>query len=537
MKRFFAAILALFMALQLSVIFCGCNDSLPVEPTSNPVVDPIDDNYRVFYEIFVGSFSDSNDDGIGDIKGIINRMDYLNDGDINSGKSLGVQGLWLSPIFSSPSYHKYDVGDYYDIDVNFGSEQDLVDLVSLCHERNVKVILDLPINHTSSSNAWFISFCNAHKEDDTDNPYYDYYSYATLDTRKGGHAYSQIPGCSDEYYECNFSTDMPELDFDNAAVRQLVVDIAAYYIDLGVDGFRFDAIKYIYYSDTVKSASFWDWYMDELVALKDDIYCVGECWSNDVETMNYIGSLNCFDFQMAQAEGFIASAAKGASMSVFTNYVEKYSAMVRDANPNGMMISFLSNHDMDRSAGYLPLATKRPYMAANLYLLCCGSPFIYYGEEIGMRGSRGADNTDANRRLAMLWGDGDSVSDPYGTTYSPDKQTNGTVRQQLENATSLCSYYGKVIRLRNKYPQIARGNYQAIAFNESCFGGFLVTYGDSTIGIFHNTSDRTLSIDLSQSLSIYDYSFTSLCDYIGQGAAVLEGTILTIDAQTSVILN
>ena len=117
-----------------------------------------EDNYRVFYEIFVGSFSDSDGDGIGDLKGIINRMDYLNDGDDDSGLSLGVEGIWLSPIFKSPTYHKYDVDDYYQIDPVFGTEDDLKLLLELAHERNVKVILDMVINHTGPNNAWFNAF-------------------------------------------------------------------------------------------------------------------------------------------------------------------------------------------------------------------------------------------------------------------------------------------------------------------------------------------------------------------------------------------
>ncbi|MDO4565258.1 MAG: alpha-amylase family glycosyl hydrolase [Clostridia bacterium] len=507
--------------LMVAMLISGC--SAPSEP------DSIADNYRVFYQIFVGSFSDSNGDGTGDIQGIINRLDYLNDGDVSSGESLGVQGLWLSPIFKSPSYHKYDVTDYYEIDPEFGTEEDLKELIELCHERNVKVILDLPINHTSSNNMWFLQFTNAQKSGDSDDEYYDFYSHCAVDQMQGGHTYNALSGASGIYYECNFSTDMPELNFDNEAVRQAVLDVAAYYLDLGVDGFRFDAIKYVYYGDTAASADFWSWYMGELTALKPDIYCVGECWSNDAETLEYISALNCFNFQMAQAEGFIANAVKGTPMSVFTNYVENYQNSVLEQNLDGMIIPFISNHDMDRASGYLTLATKRMYMAANLYILCSGSPFIYYGEEIGMRGSRGGANTDANRRLAMNWGDGDTIEDPVGTTYDPDKQTNGTVLEQLDDSDSLYNHYCRLIRLRNKYPEIARGDYEALSFSESRVGGFRITYDGSTIGLIHNTADREISVDIGT-------DFLQICDYIGQGEATLEGTTLTIGPQTSVIL-
>lgn len=527
MKRTFAAILALAAVLLLSVpLLGGCGKAA--------VPDDIDDNYRVFYEIFVGSFSDSDGDGCGDLRGIINRMDYLNDGDTASGKSLGVQGIWLSPVFSSPSYHKYDVADYYKTDEAFGTSEDLAELFNLCESRNVKVILDLPINHTSSANLMFQKFVNAHKSGNTDDMYHDFYVHCTQSERLGGHTYSTIPGCAGEYYECNFSTDMPELDFDNAAVRQYVLDVAKYYLDMGADGFRFDAVKYVYYSDTAKSSAFFEWYMDELRKIKSDIYCVGECWSADAETLEYAGALNCFDFQMAQSEGFTASAAKGGYMSIFTSYVESFTKKLKAENESAMLIPFLSNHDMDRSAGYVTLASKRAYMAANLYILCSGSPFIYYGEEIGMKGSRGASNTDANRRLAMLWGDGDTVKDPTGTTYDPSKQTNGTVSEQIKDKDSLYNHYAKLIALRGKYPEIARGEYKALTYGSASFGGFLISYGEQNTGLFHNTSDGEVTVDISEAEGTP--AFAEVCDYIGQGKASLDGNLLTIGPQTSAIL-
>ena len=139
------------------------------------------DNDRVFYEIFVGSFSDSDGDKIGDLRGIIERLDYLNDGDPNSGKSLGVEGIWLTPIFKSSSYHKYDAMDYYEVDRDFGTEDDLRELCQKCHERNVKLILDLAINHSSTLNPWFVAFKNAHQKDDAADEFYDFWTTSPRD--------------------------------------------------------------------------------------------------------------------------------------------------------------------------------------------------------------------------------------------------------------------------------------------------------------------------------------------------------------------
>ncbi len=521
-------VILMVLTVVSSLNLVGCREQ--------PKVDPIEDNYRTFYQIFVGSFSDSNGDGIGDIRGIINRFDYLNDGDINSGKSLGVQGIWLSPIFSSPSYHKYDATDYYKIDWRFGEEKDLKELIELCHERNVKLILDLAINHTSTNHEWFIEFKNARMNGDTENKYYDYYSCVTTDEKQGGITYQKIAGV-DCWYECNFSGGMPELNFDNPEVREEALNIAKYYLDLGVDGFRFDAIKYIYFGDTERSAAFWEEYMAELREYKPDIYSVGECWSGETEILQYYGAMDCFNFAMSQAEGTVATAARGKSMYTYTKYIESYQNKVENANPNGMVMPFLSNHDMDRIAGAFALDGYMR-MAANLYLLCPGSPVIYYGEEIGMRGSRGGENTDANRRLAMLWGDDDLIRDPVGTTYSADKQIKTTVAQQIEDEDSLYNYYCKLIAIRHKYPAIARGDYTAIDCKENNLGGFLVDYNGEKIGIFHNNSpSEELSVDLSTLKGLDGVTFKRICDSIGSGKATLKGTVLTVAPQTSVVVN
>ena len=510
------------------LVFNLLPDYQPAEP------DPVDDNYRTFYQIFVGSFSDSNGDGVGDLRGIINRFDYLNDGNIHSTQSLGVQGIWLSPVFSSPSYHKYDAKDYYQIDWRFGTEADLKELIELCHSRNVKLILDLAINHTSSSHEWFLQFKEARINGDTENPYYDYYSCVTTADKVGGVTYQKIAGV-DWWYECNFSGDMPELNYDNPEVREAMVQLAKYYLDLGVDGFRFDAVKYIYFGDTQRSVEFWVWYMEQLRQMDPDIYCVGECWSGETEILDYYEAMNCFNFAMSQAEGFAANAAKGTSIAKYTSYVASFQSKVAGTNPDAMPMSFLSNHDMDRIAGAF-VTENHMRMAANLYLLSPGSPVIYYGEELGMRGSRGGESTDANRRLAMLWGDDDLVRDPVGTTYPASKQIQTTVAQQKADSASMYSYYCRLLTIRHKHPAIARGTYTAVNCGNKNFGGFTVSYEGEILGIFHNTSTEEITIDLSACAELAGISFSRLCDSIGCGGAKLSGTTLTLGPQTSAIV-
>ena len=538
MKRFWSLLLATCL-----LVLTGCTpaqqpggDGYPRDPSTGEILVqgvgtavPNETNDRVFYQVFVGSFSDSNGDGIGDLRGLINRFDYLNDGDPNSGKSLGVEGIWLNPIFLSPSYHKYDAVDYYAIDHRFGTEADLRELIQLCHERGVQIILDLVINHTSNQHTWFMQFCNAHQNNDTSSPYYEFYTYA--DAPISGRTFQAISGSKD-YYECNFSGDMPELNFDNPMVRQEMVALARTYLDMGVDGFRFDAAKYVYYGDEAKNAEFWDWYMAELRAIKPDIYSVAEVWDADTATYPYFTSTNCFNFTMSQQNGQISKAAKGGSVGSLTYYMEQYLAQIKEKNPNAMPVTFITNHDMDRAAGFLQPGFGHAQMAANLSILLPGSSFIYYGEEIGMLGSRGGSSTDANRRLAMLWGDGDTVRDPVGSNYKGE-QTNGTAADQLGQADSLYNHYKKVIAIRKANPEIASGSFTPLDVSSTKAGGFLSTMNGSSVAVFHNTTTEPVQIDLSE---LADFLCKALSAFVGMGEATLEGNILTLAGQTTAII-
>ena len=546
-----------FVLLLAALLLAGCvsvkTPSAPAEATEAPaeapaapavvngeyvITDPllqtdyrVKDNDRVFYEIFVGAFADSDGDGIGDLRGIINKFDYLNDGDPNSGRSLGVEGIWLTPIFQSPSYHKYDVTDYYAIDPKFGSQKDLDDLIALCHQRGVKIILDMVINHTAKDCPWFKAFTEAHKKGDASDPYYNFYSYYTKgQSAPSGRAFAPLSG-TDVYYECNFYDGMPELNFDNPAVREEILKLSRYYLDRGLDGFRFDAAKYVYFGDHKRSVEYWTEYLTTLRSEYPGLYTVAEVWDGDGVTDLYYPATNCFNFTVAQVSGLMAETAKQGNAGKMAQYVEKYLQKIQDTNPDAMFVPFLSNHDMDRIVGALTVESGNMQMAANLYVLGPGSPFLYYGEELGMRGSRGAANTDANRRLAMVWGDEDTVKDPEGTTYGRDKQIQKGAKQQMEDPNSLYNYYKKLIMIRKANPAIARGEYKAVAINGSKVGGFTATLDGDTVLVLHNPSRNSQSIDLS---AIGD--FGTLRAVVGMHGASLSGSKLEIEGQTSVVL-
>ena len=528
--------LCLLLALLMLLAACGpvgsssdAKDEAAVTGVDMSHYAEAEDNSRVFYEIFVGSFSDSDGDGVGDLRGIINRFDYLNDGDPNSGKSLGIEGIWLTPIFKSPSYHKYDITDYYTIDHAFGTLDALRELAALCESRNVKLILDLPINHTGDRNAWFSSFINAHRQQNASDPYYDFYCWHGPDESVPGRTFAPISGC-DDYYECNFDRSMPELNFDSEAVRQAVLDVAAFYLDLGVDGFRFDAAKYVYFNDNARSAEFWEWYVAQLRQIDPEIYLVAEVWDGEGVIEQYYPAMNCFNFTLPQTDGLLAETAKAGNAGRYASYVENYLNRVHALREDATIVPFVSNHDMDRCAGYLPASNGSMQMAANLYILGPGSPFLYYGEEIGMRGSRGSSNTDANRRLAMLWGDGDTVANPTGSSYNNGEDS--TLADQKGDPASLFSYYKRLIMIRRANPEIARGEYRAVSVPDSKVGGFVSTWKGSSVCVLHNPSRNEKTVDLAA----LGLDFSQISAYIGLGEASLAGSVLTLGAQTSVVL-
>lgn len=532
MKKFKILLTALFSLVLISS--CGLGEhTVVLENISKSEFNVVRDNNRVYYEIFVGAFSDSNNDKMGDLRGVINRLDYLNDGDPSSGKSLGIEGIWLMPIMRSPSYHKYDVIDYKTIDPAYGTLEDFKELTKEASARGIDVIIDLVLNHTSSYHDWFRTARKAVNDGDMTNKYIEYYTLVTEAQKVPGRRYFSF--AKDLFYEGNFSDNMPELNMDSELVKAEIVEIIKFWFDLGVAGFRLDATKYIYFNETRRNVEFWNWFMDEVRKIKPDAYVVGETWSSDILMAPYYEAFSNFDFGMAQSMGAIAAAAKGYdSVNSYVRYLNSYRNMVSKINPNAIMTPFISNHDQNRAAGYLSIEDHVMHMAATLYIWSYGTPFMYYGEEIGLLGSRGNENTDANRRLKMLWGDNDSVGNPIGATFDDARQINGTVRSQLRDDESLLNHYKKIIMLRNANPEIARGSYTPIVFESYySFGGFISTYNNSSVGVFHNTGEDIITIDLS----LYtDHKFSVVRGYAGKGKATLNGSILTLDPMSSVIL-
>lgn len=461
----------------------------------------IDDNYRTYYEVFVYSFCDSDGDGVGDLQGLITKLDYINDGDDTTDTDLGCNGLWLMPVHPSPTYHKYDVSDYYEIDPVYGTLEDFQALLAACDERGIKVIMDLVLNHSSSQHPWFKEACAYLRElgdgepDVSECPYLDYYHF----TKEPTSGYSQVSG-TDWYYEAQFWSEMPDLNLGCEALREEIRNITQYWLDMGVGGFRLDAVKE-YYTDNIQdNIEFLTWLTDTVKSQKEDAYLVGEAWVNISSYSQYYASGidSLFDFNFAGAEGVIAKVMNGSSAERYGTAVASLEETFGQYNENYIDAPFYTNHDMARSVGYYvgENSDNRVKMAGAMNLLMSGSAFLYYGEELGMRGS----GKDENKRAPMYWSkdaSAEGMCDGPADMESFDMKYD-SLEEQEQDSSSIYRYFRKAIKIRNQNPEIARGKteyLEGVSTEQICV--LKKTYDGSELLIVFATGADGQSVDLS----------------------------------------
>lgn len=481
--------------------------SAPEEWESFPL-QIIDDNYRTYYEVFVYSFCDSDGDGVGDLQGLISRLDYINDGDDATDTDLGCNGIWLMPVNPSPTYHKYDVADYYAIDEEYGTLDDFKELLAECDRRGIKVIMDLVLNHSSSQNPWFQEACvylkglGGAEPDVTECPYFDYYHFS----REQGGGYYQVEG-TDWYYEAQFWSEMPDLNLDCEPLREEIAKITQYWLDMGVGGFRLDAVKEYYSGAPQSNIAFLSWLTDTVRSQKEDAYLVGEAWLDMADYAPYYesGIDSVFDFAFADKDGIISKVLNGASAAKYGAAVSSLDMTFGAYNENYIDAPFYTNHDMGRSAGYYAGddSAAQTKMAGAMNLFMGGSAFLYYGEELGMKGS----GKDENKRAPMYWSmnpDAEGMCD--GPADMEDvKMKFESLEEQEKDEASVYQYYKKVIKIRNQNPEIARGKAEYVLV-----GDFLAedtsesvcaikkTYGDAELLLVFVTGAETEELDLSE---------------------------------------
>ncbi len=482
-----------------------------------------DDNYRTFYEIFVYSFCDSDGDGIGDLKGVISKLDYL--------QELGINGIWFMPIHPSQSYHKYDVRDYYDIDPQYGTMADFEALMAECQARDIHVITDLVLNHTGNDHEWFVTACDYLKSlpagaepDAQECKYVEYYSFS----REPGSGWHAIEG-SEWYYEGMFSPHMPDLRLDNENVLNEIRDIMQFWFDKGVSGFRLDAAKEFYSGSISKNVEVLNWIQTTATELKPDAYLVAEVWEDfGVITRYYESQItSIFNFAFGNTSGKLMQVLRGAGnpnqVSTFATALEKADTAYLGANPNYIDAPFLSNHDVGRIAGfcgYDPLKTK---LAGAMNLFMSGSAFIYYGEEIGMPGS----GNDPSKRAPFFWNDArdNGTTNPPPECEIPEEYPFGSLEAQRGDDASLYNYYRQAVAIRQALPAISHGRTTCeTALNVGCVSAFRKTWNDQQVIILMNIAPDAAQADLS---AYADWTLGASLSADG-GEIVLNGSTLEL---------
>jgi alpha-amylase len=426
---------------------------------------------RVFYEAFVRSFADSNGDGTGDLKGLAAHLDYLNDGNPATSSDLGVTGLWLMPIMPSPSYHGYDVTDFRSVNPDYGSLADLRNLIAAAHRRGIAVILDMPINHTSSKDPWFV---------DSQRPGSTHDSWYVWANQPGGSNW--FPN-GQRYYYAAFGPDLPDLNYRTPVVTGAIDAAARFWLgDVGADGFRIDAAKYLVEDgpveqNTPETHAWLQAFKTGLAVSNPGKLLLGEVWDTSPTSASYVPTDLDMTFDFGLSGAYVAAANGGQAWGlagILGKVVSLY--------PADGFGAFLTNHDMDRAATQLGDDPARLRLAAGLLLTGPGVPFIYYGEEIGLTGAK----PDERIRTPMRWTSnaanaGFTSGTPWETLSADPPGVN--VADESADPASLLSQYRTLIALREANPALDHGS---TLVAQSSDGAVLAT--------IRQTADQTLLV-------------------------------------------
>jgi glycosidase len=444
----------------------------------------------VFYEIFVRSYCDSDGNGIGDFNGVTSKLDYL--------QSLGITGIWLMPINPSPSYHGYDVLDYYAVNPQYGTMGDFKNLLAEAHKRGIRVIIDLVLNHTSSQHPFFVD-ANSSPQ----SPPRDWYVWA--DSNPGSQWYAGTTG----YYYAFFGSDMPDLNYRNSDVTAEMYKVVRYWLkDVGIDGFRIDAANYLIeegpkLEDTQSTHTWLRSFYTMYKAENPQAYTVGEVYgAGAFAARGYTGDQMDQIFNFEMADGITGSALGGSN----TGINSAISFALQDM-PGGEYATFLSNHDQNRIMSTLSGNVGKAKVAASLLLTSPGTPFIYYGEEIGMEGEK----PDEDIRRPMQWSGsenaGFTTGIPWWAPAANYRQAN--VAGETNDPNSLLSYYRNLIMIRNQHPALRYGSISSVSTNNpGIYAALRVSESETILILVNLTKNPIINYSLSlKSASLRDGSY------------------------------
>ena len=487
----------------------------------------------IFYEVYVRAFFDSNNDGHGDLQGLIQKLDYLQD--------LGVDCLWLLPIYPSPLKDDgYDIADYYGVLQTYGNLDDFKALVDAVHARGMRLIADLVLNHTSDQHPWFQAARSSRS-----SPYRDYYVWSDtdqkyqdariifLDTEPSNWTWDEVAG---QYYWHRFYASQPDLNFDNLEVQQAMLDVMKYWLDLGIDGFRADAVPYLFERQGTNCENLPEThnYLKKIRRFIDERYpdrillCEANQWPEDVRP--YFGESDEFEmgFHFPVMPRIFMALRKGDKTPI-----EWILDRTPEIPPDCQWCVFLRNHDeltlemvteeerqwmwkeyaplprmrlnlgiRRRLAPLLDNDRRKIELANSLLFSLTGSPIIYYGDEIGM-----GDNIDLpdrdGLRTPMQWeaepGAKFSEADP-NQFYSPVISRNPygpewvNVADQRKDPHSIWYLIKKMIEIRKKHPVLGKGSRSWVDTNNQAVVGYYRIDPNEKLLIFNNLSNTAQHI-------------------------------------------
>jgi glycosidase len=485
-------------------------------------------NDTVFYEIFVRSFHDSDGDGIGDFQGLTDKLDYLNDGDPSTDDDLGVTGIWLMPIHESPTYHGYDTIDYRSINPDYGTLEDFRTFLDAAHARGIRVIIDYVMNHASTQHPWFIAARQG-------NPTYrDHFVWSPSDPGQTGPWGQPVwhRDASGYYYYGLFWSGMPDLNYDEPAVRTAMFDTAAWWLDtIGVDGFRLDAVLYIDENDgqlqnTPETFDFWHDFNLHVKSVDPEAMSVGEAWTNSSTVRQYVieDRLDlCFEFELANA--MLGAVNSGDAQGLAYEADQVYGLY-----PYLQYATFLTNHDQDRVMNVVGQDVDRMKVAAGIYLTQPGVPFLYYGEEVGMLGTK----PDPEIRRPMQWTGGPNAGFTTGVPWNEigPNAADFNVADLQQDPNSLWSWYRDLVGVRNDTPALRRGEYLPLATGDPAVLAYLRRYETQTVLCVINVGDTARSgVTLDGTSDRWAAGDVVLRDLLGTGPDV----DTTIDASFDLV--
>ena len=452
------------------------------------------------YQIYPRSFCDSNGDGIGDLQGVISKLDYLQD--------LGVNAIWLCPCYKSPNVDNgYDVADYRDIMDEFGTMEDIKALIAGLHQRNMKLIMDLVPNHTSDQHKWFVE-----SRKSKDNPYSDYYYWYDTPPNDWQSAflgsawqYDELRG---QYYLHSYAPEQPDLNWETPAVVKEMQDVVDFWVDLGVDGFRIDVIDQI--SKDMQGDNYFGPRLHEFInALFDrektkHIFTVGECWADDIEEVRRhcgadrgeLSTLFQFDHQQCGRDG--KYTPKKQSIRDFWEILKNWQLLTQ--NEDLLYSLFTDNHDNSWFISRMGDVQNNRYevatcIAALLYLMR-GVGFVYQGQELGMINSChtsiaefddvesinfyneniARESTEAvlekinfggrdNPRRPMCWSGGENGGFTTGKPWLPVNVNYPQINLEAEKKAekSVWRFYRDLLHLKNNEKALTLGTFRVVA--------------------------------------------------------------------------